>query len=184
MKKIAVAIMLGAVSVLVSLCIAPGAKGLVGVGLALVAVAIAWVDSQNFTIPDAFNAAGIGLAFIHAGLAHPDAIVSAVGFAALRGAVLACIFFVIRQIYLQLRGRQGLGLGDVKLAAVAGAWLDWVTMPVVVEIATLAALATYLFRQYVMGRPLIATHRLPFGVFFAPAIWLCWAIQTVWPVQI
>jgi leader peptidase (prepilin peptidase)/N-methyltransferase len=184
MKKIAVAITLGAGSVLVSLCIAPGAKGLVGGGLALVAVAIAWVDYQDFTIPDAFNAAGIGLAFLHAGLAHPEAIVPAVGFAALRGAVLACIFFAIRQIYLQLRGRQGLGLGDVKLAAVAGAWLDWITMPVVVEIATLAALATYLFRQYVMNRPFIATHRLPFGVFFAPAIWLCWAVQTAWPQEI
>ena len=34
-------------------------------------------------------------------------------------------FFALRYGYARLRGRQGLGLGDVKLAFVAGAWLDW-----------------------------------------------------------
>jgi hypothetical protein len=25
-----------------------------------------------------------------------------------------------------------------------------------------------------------ASHRMPFGAFFAPAIWLCWLIEAVW----
>ena len=49
----------------------------------------------------------------------------AVGIALLRGAVLALLFLGLRALYRRLRGRDGIGLGDVKLAGVAGAWLDW-----------------------------------------------------------
>ena len=44
------------------------------------------------------------------------------------------------------RDRDGLGLGDVKLAAIAGAWLGLITLFAVVELATLSALGTYLAR--------------------------------------
>jgi hypothetical protein len=42
-----------------------------------------------------------------------------------RGELSAFAFLVVREAYVRLRGRQGPGLGDVKLAAVAGAWLSW-----------------------------------------------------------
>ena len=53
------------------------------------------------------------------------AIAEAVGFALLRGAVLALLFLGAARRYRRLRGRDGIGLGDVKLAGVAGAWLGW-----------------------------------------------------------
>jgi len=81
--------------------------------------------------------------------------------------------------YRRWRGQDGLGRGDVKLAAVAGAWLDWFTIPVVIEIAALTALIAYVARQHMMRRPARQTDRLPFGLFFAPAIWLGWAIETM-----
>ena len=43
-------------------------------------------------------------------------------------------------LYEWWRGRRGLGMGDVKLAAVAGVWLDWFTIVAVIEFAALAAL--------------------------------------------
>ena len=54
---------------------------------------------------------------------------------------MAAAFFGLWALYRRLRGREGIGLGDVKLAGVAGVWLDWPTIPVAVEIAALAALA-------------------------------------------
>lgn len=60
----------------------------------------------------------------------------------------------------------------------AGAWLDWPLMPVAVEIAALAGLCAYALGRLKGGQPFSATARLPFGLFLAPAIWLCWLWQS------
>ena len=104
----------------------------------------------------------------------------AVTIAALRGVVIAVIFYALRFGYARLRGRQGLGLGDVKLAFVAGAWLDWVMIPIAIQLAAFAALSTYLGRQLVNGQSISATNRMPFGLFFAPAIWIGWLLEVSW----
>src|SRR6202030_3834937 len=88
--------------------------------------------------------------------------------AALRGLVLALAFFALREIYLRLRQRHGIGLGDVKLAAVAGAWLDWTLIPAAIEMAALTALFFYIGTRLTLRRPICAAAKLPFGLFFAP----------------
>ncbi len=103
---------------------------------------------------------------------------TSLAFAAIRCVSFALALLAIRYVYKWMRGRDGIGLGDVKLAGVAGAWLDWAIMPIAVEIAACTALLVYLLRQFAAGQPLRATSRLPFGLFFAPAIWLCWALET------
>jgi leader peptidase (prepilin peptidase)/N-methyltransferase len=105
---------------------------------------------------------------------------AAAGMALLRGAFLALIFFLLRYGYAKWRGRQGLGLGDVKLAFVAGVWLNWITIPLAIQLAALGALSAYLLRQLLSGQSISATNRMPFGLFFAPAIWICWILGTRW----
>ena len=166
---------------LVSIASAPGALGLLGAGLALVMLTIAVIDARSFVIPNWLNGAGLALALVHAAIQQqeqgPDLVVWAGAVAVLRGSVLAMIFLVVRNVYAYIRGRQGLGLGDVKLAAVAGAWLGWSMIPIAVEIAALAALSVYVLRQLVFGQPMRATNRVPFGLFFAPAVWVCWLLE-------
>jgi phosphonate transport system substrate-binding protein len=58
----------------------------------------------------------------------------------------------------------------------AGAWLDWAMIPVAIEIAALGALAAYGAWHVFGRRPVDTTARLPFGLFFAPAIWLSWLL--------
>ncbi len=170
--------LLAVAAVIVSVVSAPGTIGILGAALALLMLTIALIDWRRFVIPNVLTGAGFGLALVHAAVQEPDAMLASVAFATLRAAVLAAVFLLIRSAYRWIRGRDGIGLGDVKLAGVAGAWLDWSMMPTVVEIAACAALLLYLGRQFTGGRPLRATSRLPFGLFFAPAIWICWALQT------
>jgi leader peptidase (prepilin peptidase)/N-methyltransferase len=168
----------GALAVVVSIVAAHGAAGWLGAGLALVMLAIAVIDGQRFLIPDSLNAAGLALGIVHSVVLGQGDIGAALAGAVLRAAVLALAFFALRLIYARLRGRQGIGLGDVKLAAVAGSWLGWSIMPIAVEIAALSALSVYALRRYALRRPLRPTSRLPFGLYFAPAIWIGWLLQT------
>jgi leader peptidase (prepilin peptidase) / N-methyltransferase len=147
----------------------------------MLSLTIAVIDWRRFIIPNELTGAGFALAIAYAVVREPNAMLAAVAFTILRGAALALVFLLIRDVYERIRGREGFGLGDVKLAAVAGAWLEWSVMPIAVEIAACTALLVYLVRQFAFGRPVEATSRLPFGLFFAPTIWLCWVLQTALP---
>jgi leader peptidase (prepilin peptidase)/N-methyltransferase len=164
-------------AVAASLWATPGLRGFLGAGLAVLMLAIAVIDAKHFIIPNELAAVSLGLGAIHAVIVESDSAGLALAVALLRGAILALVFLGIQVCYRRMRGREGIGLGDVKLAGVAGVWLDWVTLPIAVEIAALAAIAFYILRQYILRRPVRLRSRLPFGLFLAPAIWLCWLLE-------
>jgi leader peptidase (prepilin peptidase) / N-methyltransferase len=123
-------------SIAASLGAAPGTLGVLGAALGLLMMTIAVIDWRSFIIPDPLTITGLALGLVHAAAQEAalesDAMVRAVAIAALRGAALALAFLIIRNGYARIRGRQGLGLGDVKLAGVAGAWLGWSFMPMAI----------------------------------------------------
>jgi leader peptidase (prepilin peptidase)/N-methyltransferase len=168
---------------LASVAAAPNARGLLGAALALLMGAIALYDARRFIIPNVLNAAAFALALAHAAAFDPGAAADEIVLALARAAIAAAVFLAIKLGYRLLRGREGLGMGDVKLAGVAGAWLDWFAILLAVELAVLAALGVHLLRLFVRRRPLRAAGALPFGLYLAPAIWLAWFVQTVvlWP---
>jgi len=162
-----------------SLVAAPGRSGLFGGTLGLLMLAIAIADARSFIIPDKLSIAAFLLALTNAANEGLESMPENIAVAGLRGFALALAFFALREIYVRLRHRHGIGLGDVKLAAVAGAWLDWTLIPIAIVIATLTALIIYIASQLVLRRPLCATAKLPFGLFFAPAIWFCWLLNAI-----
>ncbi|MGB6351468.1 MAG: A24 family peptidase [Pseudolabrys sp.] len=166
-----------AASIAASLILFPNAQGAIGGGLAVLMIAIAIIDARRFIIPDELTAAALALGFLHAAIQASDLVMEALASAALRGVVLAFAFLSLRILYRLIRGREGIGLGDVKLAGVAGVWLDWSMAPVAIEIAALTALVAYGIRLLWKGRSVRAASRLPFGLFFAPAIWIGWLLQ-------
>jgi leader peptidase (prepilin peptidase)/N-methyltransferase len=95
----------------------------------------------------------------------------------LRAAAMAGFFYLFRLAYRRWRGREGMGLGDVKLAAVAGAWVDWALLPFVIEFAALSGLALAFLRARRAGQGLRADAKLPFAVGFAAAIFVGWQYQ-------
>ena len=168
-------------AVVASLCAQAGVMGALGAALALVMITIAVIDSSSFVIPDVLSMAGLALALVNAAAETStiETMILAIATALARGGVLASGFLLIRSVYAQVRGVEGIGLGDVKLAAVAGAWLDWQMMPIAVEIAASSALTIYVVRHLLFGRPLRAVERVPFGLFFAPAIWVAWLLEAM-----
>lgn len=162
-----------------SLLAAPGPDGLLGAFLAALMLAIAVTDSRRYIIPNELTGAALALALFRAGAVGPEADWYAATWAAFRAAVIALPLLALMAGYRRWRGRDGLGLGDIKLAAVAGAWLGMVTVFAVIELATLSALGAYLASGYLRKRPLKATAFLPFGLFLAPAIWIGWLAEAL-----
>jgi len=85
-------------------------------------------------------------------------------------------FRLLGLIYRLIRKREGLGQGDAKLLAAAGAWLGLVALPQVVLLAAILGLGTVLLAR-LRGADLSAATRLPFGPALAAATFLLWLAQ-------
>jgi leader peptidase (prepilin peptidase)/N-methyltransferase len=94
----------------------------------------------------------------------------------LRGAIsavaTALALLLLRWIYALVRHRQGLGLGDVKLAAAIAAWLGAHQMCVVFFLAIVTGALTALLLLALRGRKTAKSKgplAVPFGTFLALA---------------
>ena len=77
------------------------------------------------------------------------------------------ILWVLRAAYFYIRGIEGLGLGDIKLMCVIGAYLGWQGVIAVLVVGSLTGL---LFGIYLAIRHRTGLRtRLPFGVFLGTA---------------
>jgi leader peptidase (prepilin peptidase)/N-methyltransferase len=166
------------VSMFASLVAAPGAEGLYGAFLAALMLAIAANDARHYLIPNELTGAAFALALVRAAAFVPDAGLEALLWPIARAAAIGLPLLLLMALYRRWRGRDGLGLGDVKLAAVCGAWLDLVTVAAVIELAALLAIGAYVANAALQRKRLRATAFLPFGLFLAPTIWIGWLGET------
>jgi leader peptidase (prepilin peptidase)/N-methyltransferase len=139
------------------------------IGLGWVLAALAAIDITTFRLPDLLTlplaAAGLLVAWLSPVEDLKTHIVgAAVGYGVLAGLAWA---------YRRLRGRDGLGLGDAKLMAAAGAWLGWRPLPSVLLIACAAAFLWVGARLLLKGRA-AASERIAFGAPLCLAIWIVW----------
>jgi len=145
-------------SVLIASCV---------LGWTLLALALA--DWRSFLLPDALTIflviSGLVSAYLFDGDHMLDHLIGALG------GFLA--FAAIALGYRALRGREGLGWGDAKFMAGAGAWLAWQGLPTVVLFAAAFGFLFVLTRA-LAGRAAQAADRIPFGTFLAGATWLVW----------
>lgn len=146
-------------------------------------LAIALYDARHFIILDILCLpaipAGLGVVWI----LTPAAFTNQRVMEHLAAAILAAGgFYLIRFLYFQVRKREGLGLGDVKLAAVAGAWTGLQGISTVILLACFGAFCFVLYQRVAVNKQMTATTVLPFGAFLAPAIWLVWVLGIMLPV--
>jgi leader peptidase (prepilin peptidase)/N-methyltransferase len=141
-------------------------------------LAIAAIDAQHFTIPDVLSLPAIPLGLLASGYVLDPSTSQSVSLDHVIGACLGgASFWLVRETYRHLRGREGLGLGDVKLAAAGGAWVGWVHLPDVILLAAVAALGFATARALVQRNSLSGAERIAFGTFLAPSIWIVWAFR-------
>lgn len=149
-------------------------------GLGWTMLAIATSDAKRFIIPDVLSLPAIPLGLIATYLINePEGASGAVFVHTVAAAAAFAFLWLVRRGYHVLRQTHGLGLGDVKLGAVAGAWTGLQGAPNVLLLACLLAIAYVLCLTFVIGRPLTRTSVLPLGVFLAPAIWIIWSTSNV-----
>lgn len=93
---------------------------------------------------------------------------AAVGDALARAAVVLAILRALQLGYRRLRGAEGFGTGDVKLAAALATWLAWDELDTALTVAVAAALVAVVIAALRRGRAVAATP-IPFGAFLALA---------------
>ena len=85
---------------------------------------------------------------------------------AILGAVLGYTsFLLLNYMFRLVRGRHGLGQGDMKLLAAIGAWLGWEVLPAIVLIASLSGLIFYCIVR--MRQHYALSDAIPFGPYLA-----------------
>jgi leader peptidase (prepilin peptidase)/N-methyltransferase len=138
-------------------------------GLGWTLLTLAWIDWIDLLLPDVLTLplllAGLALTFA----SQPDALFDH----SLAAALGYLSFQALALVYRRLRGRDGLGGGDPKLIAAAGAWCGLATLPfVVVASAVLGLLAA--LGLALAGRNVTSRTQIPFGPCIALAFWLAW----------
>lgn len=129
----------------------------------LLLLPLALIDLEHHLLPDWLTLPGVlaGLVFsLAGGLVHP--------FEAAIGAVVgAAIPLIVMAVYRVIRGVEGMGLGDVKLLAMIGAFLGWRGVLLTLFIGACAG-ALVGVALIVAGRGRSDTE-LPFGTFLCGA---------------
>ncbi|MEX2644464.1 MAG: A24 family peptidase [Acetobacterales bacterium] len=130
-------------------------------------LALAAIDLRHFVLPDAITLPLMGSGLLVAAATGGTPALATSAFGALLGYMLLA---ATAAIYLRLRGRDGLGLGDAKLLAAAGAWVGWYGLGAVLLAAIAAALAIATLRW----RRGLADGATPiaFGPYLAAATWI------------
>ena len=140
--------------------------------LVILLAAVSLEDLRSQRIPNQLNAAvlaaGLGLSWL---MPAPGPAAALIG--VLAGGVFLAIVAVL---FRRLRGVDGLGFGDVKFLAAAGAWVGWQGLPPVVLIASVSALCLAGAQRLVHGRFDPQT-RLAFGPHLGLATLVVWSVQ-------
>jgi leader peptidase (prepilin peptidase)/N-methyltransferase len=162
---------------IVSLALLPTIAAVFSALLAGLVIWIAWVDLEHLIIPDLANAAmavlGLALVAIEAPGAHMEALSDAL----MRSIAAGGLLFLVRFAFAKLAGREGLGLGDVKLVAAGAPFLAWTTLPYALVLAAAAAILVVGLRSIRQGQWLDRETEIPFGAFLAPAIWVAFLLE-------
>ncbi len=133
-----------------------------------------WIDWQQQIIPNE-----ISLGLLSCGLAY-GAFVPHLPWSALIGGVAAGAgsLGILAAIFRLCRGHDGLGIGDIKLAAAAGAWVGWEGLAPLLVLASSMALLTAMSKRIYSGQEITLSTRLPFGPFIGTALIIVWSVQT------
>jgi leader peptidase (prepilin peptidase)/N-methyltransferase len=118
------------------------------------------IDLEHHLLPNVITLSGIVVGFLFSLVAEPGWLGSLLGILVGGG-----VLYGVAEVYYRVRHEEGLGMGDVKMLAMVGAFLGWELTLLTLMLASLSGT--------VIGMGVIATRRggmkyaLPFGTFIA-----------------
>jgi leader peptidase (prepilin peptidase) / N-methyltransferase len=118
------------------------------------------IDLEHQLLPNAITIPGILVGFVFSLFTEPGWVSSLIGIVLGYG-----VLYVVAQAYYRVRREEGLGMGDLKMLAMVGAFVGWQL--------TLLTLILASFSGTIIGLALIVSKRasmryaLPFGTFLA-----------------
>lgn len=126
-----------------------------------VLVIIAVIDIDHRIIPNVLSLPGIVVGFLLSFvLPHLTWRDSLLGILAGGG-----VLWAVAEIYLLLRKQEGMGMGDVKLLAMIGAFLGWKSLLFVILVSSLSGAVVGLTVIAVKGEDM--KYQIPFGTFLS-----------------
>jgi len=145
----------------------------IGIILAGLLLALSVIDLKTYRLPNPLTLALVISGLIFAYWWKGDLLNHLIG--AVAG---YSVFVAIELVYKQLRGKDGLGRGDAKLLAGAGAWCGWMGLPFIVLIGSGMGLVAALFPSFRKAE------RVPFGPFLALGIMIVWTALNLGDVSL
>jgi leader peptidase (prepilin peptidase)/N-methyltransferase len=118
------------------------------------------IDLEHHLLPNAITLPGIVAGFLFSLVTEPGWQGSLLG--ALTG---AGVLFLIAEAYYRVRHEEGLGMGDVKMLAMVGAFIGWKLTFVTLMLASLSG--TVIGLVLIVSRRGSMKYALPFGTFLA-----------------
>jgi leader peptidase (prepilin peptidase)/N-methyltransferase len=147
-------------------------------------IVLVFTDLRERVLPDVVNytgfGIGLGISFFtqptdgtalwlanHIFAFPPPAPVLSFADALLGAAVGSSLLWLVSEAYFRLRGREGMGLGDVKMMLMAGAFLG--TKRTLLTILAGSLLGSLLGLAFILARRKESNYELPFGSFLGMA---------------
>jgi leader peptidase (prepilin peptidase) / N-methyltransferase len=151
---------------------------------AAIMIVLVFTDLRERLLPDAVNYSGFGLGLLFSlftkptdGTAlwvanhifdfPPPAPVASITDALIGAAAGSGLLWLVSEAYFRFRGREGMGLGDVKMMLMAGAFLG--VKRTMLTIFTGSVLGSLLGMAFILVRRKGSDYELPFGTFLGMA---------------
>jgi len=173
-RYLVVELITAAVFAITAVMFEPGPLLAVRLVFAAMLVALFFIDLEHQLLPDVITLPGVAMGLAASVWLDPGLMASAAG-----AALGAVILLAIRWVWKRATGVDGMGLGDVKMLAMIGAFLGWEQVWLVLFVASLTG-AVVGVSIAAMGRGSMKT-RLPFGTFLAVAALIasCWGAPVI-----
>jgi len=150
-------------------------------------IVLVFTDLRERILPDVVNFTGLGLGLVlslftgptdgtaqwilsHISGSAPPVPVLSIADAVLGAAIGSGLLWLVSEAYFRLRGREGMGLGDVKMMLMAGAFLG--IKRTLLTIFTGSLLGSILGLMFMLARRKKSDYELPFGTFLGMAAML------------
>lgn len=152
-----------------SVSVVPGWLAWATAGLGWTLLTLAVIDQRHMMLPDALTLplipAGLAVAALTPSGALAHHLAAVIAGAASLGAVA--------WVFERATGREGLGRGDVKLFAAAGAWVGWLGLSSVLLIGAASGLAVAGTLRWAKGNA-GPSEPVAFGPYLAFGLWVTW----------